>query len=114
MSDSIFDPDEQFPYENLSLNSPIMIAGGNYFIKYLVYKQTLYIQPPKCKTHQGIIKAGAKKYYCDLLVTNENEDFVRWMEEIESYSQTKLFENRSKWFESDLENMILRIVLPRL
>lgn len=102
MSEAIFDTDETFPFQQLSLTTPIMMTGGAYFIKYLVNKQTIYIQPPKCKTRQGIIKAG-KKYYCDLLFTNENEEFIRWVEELESISQTKLFQNRSKWFDSDLD-----------
>ena len=48
------------------------------------------------------MKAG-KKMYCDLLFTAENESFIRWIEELETLSQQKLFESRAKWFESELE-----------
>jgi hypothetical protein len=98
----IIEPNESFPFHQLTLTSPTMIPGGNYFIKYLLNKEPLYIQLPKCKTKQGITKAG-KKFYCDLLFTNENEEFIRWVEELESASQKIIFENRSKWFENELE-----------
>jgi len=100
--DKIMEPNEAFPFERLVLASPTFISSGNYFIKYLFNDFPLYIQPPKCITKQGIIKGG-KKMYCDLMFTNEHENFIRWMEDLETYSQRYIFNNRSKWFESDLE-----------
>jgi hypothetical protein len=38
-----------------------------------------------------------------MLFTNENESFIHWIEELENYSQKYIYNNRSKWFESDLE-----------
>lgn len=98
----IHEPDDNFVFTNIALTSPTMISGGAYFIKYLHNKEPLYIQLPKCKTKQGIIKAG-KKFYCDLLFTNENEEFIHWMETLETYSQRHIFNNKSKWFENDLD-----------
>ena len=102
MEENIFEPDESFKFNNLILTSPIVVSGGNYFIKFLVDKSPLYIQAPKCITKQGISKAG-KKYCCDLMFTNENESFIRWMEDLENYCQDYIFKNREQWFETDLE-----------
>lgn len=100
--EQILEPNENFKFDNLVLSSPIFINSGNYFIKYLYQNSPLYIQVPKCITKQGVIKAG-KKMYCDFLFTNENESFIRWIEDLENYSQKYIYENRSKWFENDLE-----------
>jgi hypothetical protein len=98
----IYEPNEKFVFENLVLTTPKFVSGGNYCIKYMMNDLPLYIQPPKCTIKQGIIKGG-KKMYCDLLFTNENEKFIKWIEELENYSQKYIFDNRAKWFESDLE-----------
>jgi len=100
--EQIFEPNAQFQFDKLVLTNPIFVNSGNYFIKYLMNDSPLYIQPPKCATKQGFIKGG-KKLFCDLLFTNENESFIRWIEDLENYSQTYIFNNREKWFETDLE-----------
>jgi hypothetical protein len=84
------------------MTSPVVVSGGNHFIKYLLNDRPLYIQPPNCKLKQGIIKAG-KRSYCDLMFTNENENFIRWMENLEIHSRKLIFNNRAKWFETELE-----------
>ena len=98
----IFDANKEFPLENLVLTTPIVITSGIYFIKYLIDNESLYIQPPKCITRQGIIK-GSKKMYCDLLFTNENNTFIQWIEDLENYSHSYIFKNRERWFDSQLE-----------
>ena len=100
--EQIFEPNSQFQFDKLVLTNPIFVNSGNYFIKYLMNDSPLYIQPPKCATKQGFIKGG-KKLFCDLLFTNENESFIRWIEDLENYSQKYIFNNREKWFETDLE-----------
>jgi hypothetical protein len=62
----------------------------------------LYVQPPNCLIKSGIVKAG-KRAYCDLMFTNENEAFINWMEKLEERSRKHIFNNRGKWFESELE-----------
>jgi hypothetical protein len=98
----IFNTNDSFVFEKLVLTKPILISGGNYFIRCLMNSQPLYIQPPKCKTRQGIVKAG-KRLYSDLMFTNENEDFIRWMENLENYCQQYIYRNREKWFEGEME-----------
>ena len=98
----IYEPNDKFPFDKLNLTAPTVLSGGNYFIKYLVQGAPLYIQPPKCKTRGGITKSG-KRNYCDLVFTNENEDFIRWMEDLESHSCRSIYSHREKWFETEMD-----------
>jgi len=101
--ENIYEPDATFPFEQLQFISPTAIAGGNYFIRCLTGKQKpLYIQPPKCHSKSGIIKTG-KRMYIDLVFKHDDEHFIEWVEKIENLCQTKIFDNREKWFESGLE-----------
>ena len=89
--------------KHISFISPTSISSGNYIIKCFNTNQTpFYIQSPKCKSKQTFQKAG-KKLFCDLVFTHEDESFLKWIEHFESFCQTKIFENRSTWFDSDLE-----------
>jgi len=101
----IFEPNQIFEFKNVSLTTPTLLSGGNYFIKYhMPTMDSLYIQPPKCTTKQGFVKTnGGKKMYCDLVFSNTNEKFIKWIEDLEKYSQEYIFKNRDKWFESQLE-----------
>ena len=100
--EKIYEPNDSFDFSKLSLLSPSSMPGGNYFIKFRINDYPLYIQPPKCVSKSSIFKSG-KKHYCDLMFTNENEDFIRWMENLENYCQNKIFDHRSKWFETELD-----------
>ncbi len=102
MKEEILEPNSSFLFDKLSMIPPTVILGGNHFIKFLYNGNPVYIQPPKCNIKQGISKAG-KKFYSDLIFTNDNDSFIKWIEEIESFSQTQIFNNREKWFESELE-----------
>ena len=103
--ETIYEPDAKFPFDKLLLAPPTVIAGGNYFIKYLANKSPLYIQPPKCRTRGGIhstVKSG-KRIHCDLIFSNENEEFIRWIEDLETYTCKYIYEHREKWFESEMD-----------
>lgn len=102
MMEDIYDTNDSFDFTKLILTKPIPISGGNYFIKLLVNNNSLYIQPPKSQTKNGITKAG-KKYYTDMMFTNENEHFIRWMENLENHCQEIIFKNREQWFEGSME-----------
>ena len=89
--------------KNITMISPKSISSGSFIIKCFDLNQTpLYIQSPKCKSKQGIMKAG-KKLYCDLVFSYEDETFLRWIEQFETFCQNKLFENKSTWFDTELE-----------
>ena len=98
----IYDTDNTFDFSKLMLISPTNMTGGNYFIKFRINNAPLYIQPPKCRTKQGIFKSG-KKMYCDLMFTNENESFIQWMENLEAHCRKIIYNNRASWFETDLD-----------
>lgn len=100
--EGIYETNAEFPFHDLTLASPMAMAGGNYFIKFIVNDNPLYIQPPKCKTKNGLSKAG-KRFYTDLMFSNENESFLRWMEDLENFACNSIFENREKWFETTME-----------
>ena len=101
----IYEPTHTFDFKIVSLTTPTLSSGGNYFIKYHTPTvDSLYIQPPKCTTKQGFVKTnGGKKMYCDLVFSNTNDSFIKWVEDLETYSQEYIFKNRDKWFESQLE-----------
>ena len=100
--DNIYEPDPTFSFDKLVLTKPISVSGGNYFIKFKMNNYPLYIQSPKCRTKQGIVKAG-KRFFTDLMFNNENEEFIQWMENLENYSQKYIYEHRAEWFETELE-----------
>ena len=100
--EDIFDTNSQFPFEKITLITPTAMAGGVYFSKILINKKQLYIQSPKCKTKQGIIKSG-KKNYADLVFTNDDEEFIQWIESFEQTVKKHIYTNREKWFDMDLD-----------
>ena len=93
---------QQFDFQRISLSSPIRVGNGNYFMKYKANEQSLYVQPPQSLTKQGIISVS-KKHYIDLLFTNEDTDFIQWMEKLEETSVGYIYNNRAKWFDGDME-----------
>ena len=106
--ENIYETDASFPFDKLILLSPTALSGGNYFIKYQINKMPLYIQPPKCKTRNGIHMGGTttnigstplkmnKRMHCDLMFSNEDESLIRWMEDLETHTCRQLYENREK------------------
>ena len=100
--EGIYDPNNSFPFDKMTIHSPVAISGGNYFLKFLINQNPIYVQMPKSTTKSGIIQAN-KKSYCDLQFTNENEDLITWMEDLENFACKYIYENREKWFESEME-----------
>jgi len=103
--ENIYNSNEEFinfDFNKLLLTKPTQISGGNYFMRFLINNNPLYVQPPKCSTKQGIIKAG-KRIYTDMMFTNENEYFLNWMEKLENYCQNYIYNNRANWFDSEIE-----------
>jgi hypothetical protein len=100
--EGIYNATDEFPFSKLLLLKPTAVPGGNYFIKFRINELPLYIQTPKCNTKQGILKAG-KKYFSDLMFTNEHENFIQWIEKLENYSQKYIYEHRETWFDTELD-----------
>jgi len=102
MNSVIYNTKEPFDFNKLSLNPPMVISGGNYFIKYSMGGNSLYIQPPECKS-RGTISKTSKKNHCDLMFSHENSHFIKWMEDLETYSCKLIYDNREDWFESEMD-----------
>ena len=100
--ENIFEPNEQFNFENVTLAQPTAIQGGAYFTKILYNNKSLYIQCPKCVSKQGIIKNG-KKMYIDLLFNHSDESIIQWFINLENICQKRIFEKSNDWFQNPLE-----------
>jgi len=100
--EGIYNATDEFPFSKLLLLKPTAVAGGNYFIKFRINELPLYIQTPKCNTKQGILKAG-KKYFSDLMFTNEHESFIQWIEKLENHCQKYIYDHRESWFDTELD-----------
>ena len=100
--ENIYEATSDFPFDKLTIIKPTAITGGNYFMKFRIQDSPLYIQSPKCLLKQGISKAG-KRFYTDLMFSNEHEQFTQWIEHLENFSQKYIYEQRTQWFETDLD-----------
>lgn len=93
---------KEFPFVNLKGGKPTLVSNNNYFIKYSIHDHPIYVQIPKCKSKQGILKVG-RKYFIDFMLTSDNEDFITWIEALETFSIDYLYNNRTEWFEEEME-----------
>ena len=100
-SSAIHDATPSFQFDKISLTTPASITGGAHFSKIIMDKTPLYIQTPKCSTKNGIIGSG-RKMYADLVFTNENEEIIQWMEILETTIRRKIYDNRGKWFDTEM------------
>ena len=100
--DDIIEPNSTFDFSKLSLGQPATIQGGAYFTKILYNSKPLYIQTPKSLTKQGFVK-NAKKIYCDLMFDTSDEEFITWMENLESNCHNLIFEKSEAWFQNSLD-----------
>lgn len=100
--DNIFSPNDQFDFSQLSLAHPTGIQGGAYFTKIHMNNKPLYIETPKSLTRQGFVKNG-KKIYCDLMFDNNDEQFIHWLENLETKCQELIYTKSDKWFENKLD-----------
>jgi hypothetical protein len=97
----IYPANKDFPFDQLTL-VPSAIVNGSFFTKYLINEKPLYIETPKCFSKNGIVKTG-KRMFCDLIFIRENEQFIQWIEHLETFTQKYIYDNREKWFETPLE-----------
>jgi len=100
--ENIIQPNDSFDFSSLSLAHPTGIQGGAYFTKVYNNGKPLYIQTPKSLTKQGFVKNG-KKIYADLMFDNNDEQFIHWLENLETKCQDLIFEKKDSWFENQLD-----------
>ena len=115
--ESIQEPNTAFPFSNLILTPPTNSSGGNHFMRFSLNDNPLYIQTPKCKTKQVAVKTTGKRAFLDLTFTNEHEEFIQWVENLEAHCQKFIYSKRERWFdstleESDIENLFTSILKP--
>jgi len=105
MENFIYEVSPTFNFSELSLANPAPVQGGSYFTKLSIGdKNNLFIQMPKCKTKAGIVKTG-KKYYCDLLFSNADDNIlIQWLENLENRCRELICEKKDVWFQNDLED----------
>lgn len=100
--ENIIQPNDSFDFATLSLAHPTGIQGGAYFTKIYNNGKPLYIQTPKSLTKQGFVKNG-KKIYADLMFDNNDEQFIHWLENLETKCQELIFDKKDSWFENQLD-----------
>jgi len=101
----IYKVGESLDTTNFKLSNPVPNQGGTYFSKLTINNNDdqFYLQTPKCKTKQGIVKTGKKKY-TDLLFSELNSDFIETITKVEEKIQEMIFKKHDIWFaNTDLE-----------
>ena len=104
--ENIVEINENFDFNSIYLENPVPLQGGSFFTKinYSDKKLPLYIQLPKCKSKNGILKsATSKKSYIDLLFNFNEEGLLSWFENLESRCRELIFSKKDTWFQSDIE-----------
>lgn len=101
MPPKIYNIKEPLNLERLRLSKPTN-KNGSHFIKTLDDDDPIYFLSPKCFVKQGFVKSG-KKVFCDLVFSNEDSDFLAWLEGLEETSRKSIYNNRETWFETPLE-----------
>ena len=104
MEENIYFTNNRFDFSKLSLAKPQQIPGGNYFMRLCVSnsQEPFYFRLPECTIKQGFMKTG-KKFYTDLMFTNDNSEFIEFMEGLETKCMQMIFENSGQWFEDKME-----------
>ena len=95
-------PTSDYDFNKLTIATPTSIQGNAYFTKISADGKPLYIETPRCLTKQGFVRSG-KKLYCDLMFDNNSQEFILWMENLESKCQQLIFEKGNTWFETKLD-----------
>jgi hypothetical protein len=95
--ETMLNPDEQYPFDNITIKTPKAVQGGSYCANLEIYDGPVIIQTPRCKTKNGIHKT-AKQLYCDLVLNQDNSQFLEWLEKLQEKVRSLIFDNSSKWF----------------
>ena len=97
---SEFLPNENFPFDNITVKTPKALQGGTYSAILELNNKPIVIQTPKCKTKKGIHKTS-KQIYCDLLFAKDNTEnivFINWLDSIQERVRNLICDNGDNWF----------------
>ena len=100
--EKIIHHNEPFDFSKIVLTQPSPLQGGSYITKIRYNGEPLYLQFPKVLNRNGVIETN-KKSYIDLMIDNENNEFIEWLENLESELQQKIYEKRELWFDNELD-----------
>ena len=106
LMENILDINEKFDFDLIHLENPIPIQGGSFFTKitYSDKRLPLYVQLPKCKSKNGIVKfTASKKSYIDLLFNSNDAIISSWFEDLETKCRNLIFTKKDLWFQSDID-----------
>ena len=101
MPPKIYNVKEPLDLDRLHLAKPTN-KNGSHFIKTLDVDNPIYFLGPKCFTKSGFVKSG-KKMFCDFVFSNEDSDFLTWLDNLEEKSRGIIYNNRETWFETTLD-----------
>lgn len=101
MPPKIYSVKDPLDLTRLHLAKPIN-KNGSHFIKTLDVDNPIYFLGPKCFSKNGFVKSG-KKIFCDFVFSNEDSDFLAWLENLEESSRKSIYTNRETWFETPLD-----------
>ena len=99
--ENLLNPTKDYPFDDITIKTPRALQGGTFCANLEINEGPILIQTPKCKTKAGIHKT-AKQLYCDLLLDDENEEFIDWLERFQIKIQDLIYDNNSKWFHEEL------------
>ena len=99
---AIFEPNKDFDFSQVYLDTPQPIQGGTFFTKILTGDgNPLYMQMPVSMSKQGIVTTKKNKY-CDLLYDKENqESLIGWILALEEHCQKNIYDKSEMWFHND-------------
>ena len=103
MTESVQIANADFTFSDLTLANPQGLQGGAYFSKLRMDNKPVLIQTPKCSTKNGIHKTE-KKIYCDLMFTEDDDNFINWIQSLETTVKNLIYEKRNLWFHNDMEH----------
>jgi hypothetical protein len=98
--ETMLTPDKNYPFDEITIKTPKALQGGTYCANLEINNGPIVIQTPKCKTKNGIHKT-AKQIYCDLLMTQDHQDFIDWLDLFQERVRALILENSSKWFHEE-------------
>ena len=90
-------PDLNYPFDDIKIKTPKALQGGTYCANLEINNGPILIQTPKCKTKNGIHKT-AKQVYCDLILNDDHQDFLEWIDLFQEQVRKLILKNAENWF----------------
>ena len=90
-------PDLNYPFDDIKIKTPKALQGGTYCANLEINNGPILIQTPKCKTKNGIHKT-AKQVYCDLILNDDHQDFLEWIDSFQEKVRKLILKNAENWF----------------